>query len=82
MPFYEYECEKCGEIFELMQKIGDNSRVKCIKCGGWTNRIFSAVPFIFGGTRWVGERGAKKEIAPQDQPKDSKKKSEKPKRKK
>jgi putative FmdB family regulatory protein len=33
MPIYEYECQKCKERFEVLQKISeDNSRVRCPKC--------------------------------------------------
>lgn len=77
MPIYEYVCEKCGHKFELMQKIGEDSGVKCIKCDGHMRRIFSSVPFIFGGTRWVGEKAEKKDTTPPTKSKDSKKKSKK-----
>ena len=77
MPIYEYECEKCGLKFELMRKIGEDDGVSCIKCGGCTRRIFSSVPFIFGGTRWVGEKRSKKESTSPAKSKDGKTKSEK-----
>jgi len=33
MPIYEYECRKCKERFELLQKINENnSRVRCPRC--------------------------------------------------
>ncbi|MFC2070236.1 zinc ribbon domain-containing protein [Chloroflexota bacterium] len=35
MPIYEYECEKCGQRFELRRAvIDDNNFVKCPRCGG------------------------------------------------
>lgn len=77
MPIYEYKCEKCGLNFELMQKIGEDNGVNCTQCGGCTRRIFSSVPFIFGGTRWVGEKGRKKDNTPPVKSKDGKTKSEK-----
>ena len=77
MPIYEYKCEKCGLIFELMRRIGEDGGVNCIQCGGCTRRIFSSVPFIFGGTRWVGEKGRKKDSTPPVKSKDGKTKSEK-----
>ncbi|MEW6368860.1 MAG: zinc ribbon domain-containing protein [Acidobacteriota bacterium] len=34
MPMYEYECQACGERFELLQKLGaTNEGVTCPKCG-------------------------------------------------
>jgi putative FmdB family regulatory protein len=33
MPIYEYECRKCKERFEVIQKVDeDNSEVRCPKC--------------------------------------------------
>jgi putative FmdB family regulatory protein len=33
MPIYEYECRKCKERFEVLQKINeDNSHLCCPKC--------------------------------------------------
>ena len=77
MPIYEYECEKCGLKFELMRKIGEDGGISCIQCGECARRIFSSVPFIFGGTRWVGEKGRKKDSTPPAKSKDSKAKVEK-----
>ena len=33
MPIYEYECEKCGNPVDVLQKIGDAPPAKCEKCG-------------------------------------------------
>ncbi len=33
MPIYEYECEKCGEKFELMRSFSaDDKDIQCPKC--------------------------------------------------
>ncbi len=33
MPIYEYECVKCKERFEVLQKMNeDSSRVRCPRC--------------------------------------------------
>ncbi len=34
MPTYEYECGKCGEHFELFQRISEPPASKCPVCGG------------------------------------------------
>ncbi|MCF8720339.1 FmdB family zinc ribbon protein [Nitrospina gracilis] len=34
MPIYEYECEKCKERTEALQKADDPPLEKCEKCGG------------------------------------------------
>jgi putative FmdB family regulatory protein len=34
MPIYEYECQACGEKFELRRSISDNdSEIECPRCG-------------------------------------------------
>jgi len=67
MPIYEYECEKCSFKFDLLRKVGEDGGASCPRCQSYSRRLFSAVPFIFKGTRWVGERGREKEDS---QPKD------------
>jgi len=43
MPIYEYECEKCGERFELRRSINNSdSKIRCPKCETEkTQRVFS-----------------------------------------
>ena len=55
MPIYEYICDNCGYVFEALRKIGESGGVDCTKCDTSARRIYSPVPFVFGGTRWVGE---------------------------
>ncbi len=53
MPTYEYECEKCGQVFEEFQSITAEPLKKCPKggCGGAVHRLFSAgAGFIFKGS--------------------------------
>ena len=34
MPIYEYECKKCGKIFEVYQRLSDKPEdIKCPICG-------------------------------------------------
>jgi putative FmdB family regulatory protein len=56
MPIYEYICDNCGHKFELLRKFGEAGKVNCTSCNSNARRIYSSVPFIFGGTRWVGKR--------------------------
>ena len=62
MPIYEYECDKCRFKFELFKKVGEDVEVWCPRCHGQGRRIFSSVPIIFKGSRWVGERKQKPDI--------------------
>lgn len=53
MPTYEYECEKCGYVFEEIQSITAEPLKKCPKegCGGTVHRLFSAGGgFLFKGS--------------------------------
>lgn len=53
MPTYEYECEKCGYIFEEFQSISAEPLKKCKKadCEGTVKRLFSpGAGFLFKGS--------------------------------
>ncbi len=41
MPTYEYECTKCGNSFELEQRITEAPRKRCPSCRGRVIRIIS-----------------------------------------
>lgn len=44
MPTYEYECQKCGKVFELVQSMSEPPRKRCIdkNCKGKVNRLIGA----------------------------------------
>jgi putative FmdB family regulatory protein len=53
MPTYEYECEKCGQVFEEFQSITAEPLKKCNKegCDGNVHRLLSAgAGFLFKGS--------------------------------
>ena len=50
MPFYDYECVKCGVRFEELQKISDQPLRKHNGCGGRVRRLPSAPAIQFKGT--------------------------------
>lgn len=52
MPLYEYQCEQCNEIFEVMQKFSDAPLQTHDKCGGAVRRILSVPAIQFKGTGW------------------------------
>jgi putative FmdB family regulatory protein len=53
MPLYEYECDACGQRFELIQKFSDAAPAQCAKCGkGPVHRLLSSPAFQFKGTGW------------------------------
>lgn len=52
MPLYEYKCDGCGEVFEVMQKFSDKELTVHEKCGGPVHRLLSAPAFQFKGSGW------------------------------
>lgn len=51
MPIYEYECSKCGHVFEKMENFDSSRRKKCPICGRVAERIMpTGVGFIFKGS--------------------------------
>jgi putative FmdB family regulatory protein len=52
MPLYEYQCENCGDLFEVMQKFSDEPLTKHDKCGGRVHRLLSAPALQFKGSGW------------------------------
>ena len=51
MPTYEYECKKCGHVFEEFQRITAEPLTKCPKCAGKLVRLPGAgAGIIFKGS--------------------------------
>ncbi|MHB8407898.1 MAG: FmdB family zinc ribbon protein [Acidiferrobacterales bacterium] len=53
MPTYEYECPKCGEKFELIQKISENNPPQ--HCEGTDAKRIISKPalFVLKGGGWA-----------------------------
>ncbi|MFA4916035.1 MAG: FmdB family zinc ribbon protein [Syntrophales bacterium] len=61
MPIYEYKCGKCGEEYELIQKITDSAVNRCKFCNGPAKRLVSLSSFHLKGSGWyVTDYGGKK----------------------
>jgi putative FmdB family regulatory protein len=52
MPLYEYKCDSCGDVFEVMQKFSDEPLTIHQGCGGRVERIISAPAIQFKGSGW------------------------------
>jgi putative FmdB family regulatory protein len=61
MPIYEYECAKCGERIEVIQKMSDKPLKKHADCGGTLHKLISAAGFQFKGTGWYVTDYARKD---------------------
>jgi len=70
VPLHEFQCRKCGNRFERIQKFSDSDPKKCPKCGaGKLERMLHAPTLQFKGSGWYATdhpskgmaEGAKKE---------------------
>ena len=52
MPIYEYKCDDCGRVFEMLQRINSDPIKKCIHCEGSVKKLVSASSFQFKGSGW------------------------------
>ncbi|HSA97407.1 MAG TPA: FmdB family zinc ribbon protein [Acidobacteriota bacterium] len=64
MPLYEYQCTKCREVCEVLQKVKDKPLEKCPKCGGPVVKRISSPAIQFKGNGWYVTDYAKKNGAP------------------
>jgi putative FmdB family regulatory protein len=84
MPLYEYQCDSCGEKFEVLQKFSDEPLTVHELCGGAVHRLLTAPTFQFKGTGWYatdyahnnGNGSARKEPAEKKESTDSTSKTE------
>ena len=53
MPIYEYRCNKCGEVREVILPVGVNKNLTCAKCGGTSVRVPSVPSINFKGEGWT-----------------------------
>ncbi len=52
MPIYEYQCTKCGEVFEAFQKINDEPLSECKFCHSRVEKLISHSSFQLKGSGW------------------------------
>ena len=51
MPWYDYQCEKCGYVFEVQRAMSDTSSVACKSCQSTrTVKIFAPAGIQFKGS--------------------------------
>lgn len=64
MPIYEYQCPKCGRVFEEWVKASEAHREEpCPACGTPSPRIISRTSFVLKGEGWyVSDYGYRKGI--------------------
>lgn len=53
MPIYEYECNECGHLLEVLQRVNDPPKTDCPSCNASSLRkLVSAAGFRLKGTGW------------------------------
>jgi putative FmdB family regulatory protein len=61
MPIYEYKCQKCGEEFEVFQRITAPAVKSCKFCKGSVQKMMSLSSFHLKGSGWYAtDYGGKK----------------------
>jgi putative FmdB family regulatory protein len=84
MPFYEYECAKCGHMLEAMQKITDAPLKLCPECRRPAlKKLMSPPVFRLKGSGWYetdfkSEKEAKRNLAERPGKEENKKEEPKP----
>jgi putative FmdB family regulatory protein len=73
MPLYEYECQKCGAVFEEIRKFSDPPLTHHEGCGGEVRKLLSAPAIQFKGTGWYVTDYARSGKAESDNQKNDKK---------
>jgi putative FmdB family regulatory protein len=78
MPLYEYECDACGQRFEVIQqKFSDPPVEVCTACGkGPVRRLMSSPAIQFKGSGWYITDYPKKQRGPSEAPGSGGEKSE------
>jgi putative FmdB family regulatory protein len=49
VPIYEYKCDN-GHVFDVLQKMSDESLTECVECGAPAQRVLTAPAVHFKGS--------------------------------
>lgn len=55
MPVYEYECDSCGKVFEVQQRMADAPLTDCPECEGKLKKVVSMSSFQLKGGGWYAD---------------------------
>lgn len=55
MPIYEYECQACQNILEVVQRISEEPLTSCPDCSGNLNKLVSRSAFHLKGSGWYAD---------------------------
>lgn len=46
MPIFEYKCNVCEKVFEVLQLPGHDNELKCVACGSASLKKLISAPFL------------------------------------
>jgi putative FmdB family regulatory protein len=52
MPLYEYKCNSCNKMFDVLQKMNEEPLKTCLYCNGHVEKLISSSSFQFKGNGW------------------------------
>jgi putative FmdB family regulatory protein len=78
MPLYEYRCDECGAVTELLQKFSDEPLTTCPHCSGRVRKLISRSSFQLKGSGWYLTDYARKNSPSQEKSKGKEEKSSTP----
>ena len=71
MPIYEYQCNRCRQVTEALQKFSDPGLTECPHCNGRLKKLMSLNSFHLKGNGWYvtdyaskGSTGGEKKESP------------------
>lgn len=53
MPLYDYQCQNCGHLLEVMHGVNDAGPQHCDRCGGVMRKLLSSPAIVFKGSGWA-----------------------------
>jgi putative FmdB family regulatory protein len=65
MPIYEYRCQSCEIVFDVLQSINAEPLTKCQECDGAVTKLVSRSAFQLKGSGWYVTDYAQKSGDPQ-----------------
>jgi putative FmdB family regulatory protein len=53
MPIYDYRCEECGHLMEVIHGVDAPGPASCAVCGGPVRKLMSTPAILFKGSGWA-----------------------------
>jgi putative FmdB family regulatory protein len=53
VPIYDYVCESCGRVIEVIHGLHADGPAECPDCGGAMSKVFAAPTIHFKGSGWA-----------------------------